>query len=153
MAKKVSKNNKKGGKSALKKKDKPKELTPEEIAAKKLANQLKRAKTRAITGIMSHVAKNSTGYTDYSNWYCGITKHKDAMVRIKRHMKTKKTPALYPIVRNALTMENANLVERHFSDLKMTNAPHKGGARPESIYVYAFKRHPNFIESLLLLLS
>ena len=68
-------------------------------------------------------------------------------------MKTKKTPALYPIVRNALTMENANLVERHFSNLKMTNAPHKGGATSESIYVYAFKRHPNFVESLLLLLS
>ena len=115
-------------------------LTTKEAAEKKLATRLKRTKTRVITDIESHVKVNSALYPEYANWYCGITKHKDALVRIKSHMKAKQTPALYPIVRNALTMENANLVERHFSDLKMTNAPHKGGAKSESNLRLCFQK-------------
>jgi hypothetical protein len=139
-------------KSSVKKVKKP-IFTPEQEAERKYDIRLRKVKSTIITAIKSHVAINSNVFTDYSNWYCGITKHKDAMIRIKRHMKDKKTPALYPIVRNALTRDNGNLVERHFSDLGMTNAPHKGGAKIESIYVYAFKRYPNLIEDLKLLLS
>ena len=120
---------------------------------KKFLTRLKRVKSRAITDIITHIKIKSDVFVDYGNWYCGITKDKDAMKRIKRHMKDKKTPALYPIVRTALTMENANLIEAHFSIMGMTNAPHKEGAKPESIYVYAFKRHLNFIESMAHLLS
>ena len=90
---------------------------------------------------------------NYSNWYCGITKHKDAKERIKKHIKQKGTPALYPIVRNAITMENANFIEGNFTHLGTTNYPHKGGAKKESIYVYIFKQYPNIFEDIVLLLS
>lgn len=115
--------------------------------------RLKKAQTRAITVLTAHIQVNSHIFVDYGNWYCGITKHKDAMIRIKQHMKQKKTPALYPKVCNAVTMENANLVETYFSNLGTTNSANKAGAKPESVYVYVFKRYPNFAELVALLLN
>ena len=145
MAKKIAK-------SKSKKSEKLR-LTPKQIEEKQKESNLKRIRSRIITDFNTHIKINSQVTVNYGNWYCGITKHRNATERIKRHIKQKDTLGLFLIVRNALTMENANSIEKHFSDLGTTNAAHKGGAKDESIYVYMFKRYTTVLDDIILLLS
>ncbi len=128
-------------------------LTFKQLEEKKNESNLKRVRSRIITDFKSHIAINSQITINYSNWYCGITKHPDAKERIKKHIKQKDTLGLFLIVRNAKTMENANSIEKHFSDIGTTNAAHKGGATSESIYVYMFKRYTTVLDDIIRLLS
>lgn len=88
----------------------------------------------------------------YHRWYVGITKFKNGE-RLKQHIAEKKVSGIYYKQLEAGTKIQANLVERHFSNLGTMNAPHAGGAKEDSTTVYIFKIKPNILDNVMKILN
>lgn len=100
-----------------------------------------------VAKINAHIRANSTmGYVNYSRWYVGITN--DVKIRKSKHNQTFPNNMYFQFF-DAGTMDTANQIEAHFSKNKGTiNDSGKGGAKENSIYVYAFKAEPTWVEIL-----
>lgn len=97
-----------------------------------------RLKTKIKNEFLKHIQLNSSiNIVDYNNWYCGITKHPQK--RILQHINKRQTLALYPLIRDARSTENAHEIEKVMSEIGTINSATKGGATKESRYVYIFK--------------
>ena len=88
----------------------------------------------------------------YERWYSGITKYSDD-TRLLQHLNKNDWAGIYFKIMDTGTMQQANKVEAHFSNLGTKNSPHKAGATLESIYSYIFKADANLAEKVVILLN
>lgn len=93
--------------------------------------------------ITKHIKKSMDSDNPRLNyWYCGITNDE---LRRKAEHNLKKGIVNYWKCFDAETRFNANEVESYFSKKGTINAPHAGGAKQNSRFVYIFKLNNSYL--------
>lgn len=89
--------------------------------------------------IEAWVKDHSTAVKDYTNWYVGVTNNPEARKAV--HKSKNETHPDFWIDFNARSHKIALTIETHFHKKGMLETDKKGGIRPDSKFVYVYKKY------------
>jgi|GEM_PF-1249990 len=106
---------------------------------------------RAIENYIHPSNRRSFIFSEYENWYIGITN--DTKRRKAEHEYKKELETLHFNSWDAGTVQNAVEIEKYFHDKGMKDKASVGNAKKDSIYVYVFKIQPHALDFLFAALA
>jgi len=90
-------------------------------------------------------------YSEYANWYVGITNNPS--IRKVQHQYEKDITAHHFQCWDADTRANALEIEFYFHELGMRDKNWQGGTKPNSTWVYIFKINAHFLDRVVAILD